>query len=77
MTDSYTNEELNSLPQTTTTFDRPALQFDQHEWLQEGYMIRDVCNPSNSACEPVGIPIGNAKMLVKTNGRYGIIDEKR
>jgi hypothetical protein len=77
MTNSFSEEELNSLPQTATIFDKPALQFDTHTWQQEGYMLRDVCNPANSSCEPVGIPIPSGKLLIRKDGSYDLVDEKR
>ena len=71
----YTEEQVANLPQTDKVFDRPAIEFDNHEWRQEGYMITDVCSPSRADCQNVGIPIPTGKMLVKTNGRYDIVDE--
>jgi hypothetical protein len=75
MTDSYTEEELAALPQTPTVFEKPPLEFDTHEWLQEGYIMRDVCSQPTSACEPVGIPVPTGKTLVKKDGRYSFISE--
>lgn len=75
MTDSYTPEELESLPQTPTVFDRPSLAFDEHDWVQEGYMIRDNCSLPKMTCEPVGIPIPSGKTLVKVEGAYDLVDE--
>lgn len=77
MTNSFTKEELDALPQTDTVFDRPYLEFDSHEWLQEGYTVRDNCNPGGPSCESVGIPIPSGKLLVKKNGRYDLVDERR
>lgn len=75
--DTYTEEELATLPQTTQVFDRPPLEFDNHQWQQEGYFISDICNPKGVNCQVAGIPIGNGKMLVKEDGRYSIVDEGR
>lgn len=77
MTNSFTEDELAALPSTSTVFDRPALEFDTHSWLQEGYIVRDVCSPATAACEPVGIPIPSGKLLVKQDGRYDLVDEVR
>lgn len=77
MTNSFTEEELAALPSTSTVFDRPTLEFDQHEWQQQGYMLTDVCSPHNSSCEPVGIPIPSGKLLIRKDGHYDLIDETR
>lgn len=77
MTNGYTNEELESLPQTSTVFNRPALHFDSHEWVQQGYMIQDNCRPRTPNCEAVGIPIPSGKLLIKIDGRYELVDEHR
>lgn len=77
MTGSYSEEELSTLPQTSTVFNRPSLEFDSHEWIQQGYMLTDNCQPSTASCEAVGIPIPSGKLLIKKDGRYDIIDEQR
>ena len=77
MSEGYSEDEIENLPQTDTVFDRPKLEFDHHEWVQEGYMVRDVCNPGGISCENVGIPIPSGKLLVKTDGRYDLVDERR
>jgi hypothetical protein len=77
MTNSFTEEELAALPSTSTIFDRPTLEFDSHDWVQQGYTLTDTCNPHTSACEPAGIPIPSGKLLIKKDGRYDLIDEKR
>lgn len=73
----YTEEEVAAMPQTTTVFDRPALEFDRHDWVQQGYMLTDNCSPKSTACEPVGIPIPSGKLLVRKDGHYDLIDESR
>lgn len=73
----YTPEELAVMPQTTTVFNRPALQFDSHEWQQQGYMVQDVCSPSTADCHTVGIPIPSGKMLIKKDGGYDLVNEQR
>lgn len=76
MPDSYTEEEINQLPQTDTVFDVPALVMNEHNWRQEGYMIHDVCDPSTGACQSMGIPIQSGKMLVKDKKKgYELVDE--
>lgn len=80
MTDAYsteyTEDELANLPQTTTVFEHKPMQFDLHDWQQEGYMLSDVCNPHRVECQHVGIPIRPGSMLIKhKNGRYDIVDE--
>lgn len=77
MTNSYTEEELDTLPQTQMVFDRPTLEFDKHDWLQQGYIVTDNCKPHTSACEAVGIPIPSGKLLIKKDGRYDLVDEQR
>lgn len=71
----YTEEELNALPQTSAVFDKPKLVVNEHEWVQRGYMIEDVCNPSKATCEHVGIPIPFGRLLIKTKGGYDLVDE--
>lgn len=77
MTNSYSEEELSTLPQTSTVFDRPSLHFDSHSWTQQGYMVTDTCNPRTPNCEAVGIPIPSGKLLIKKDGRYDLVDEQR
>lgn len=72
----YTEEEIQTLPQTETVFDRPALVIDQHDWRQEGYYITDVCDPSRPDCQHVGIPIKSGQLLIKRNGGYALVDEQ-
>lgn len=67
----------NELPQTSTVFDRPKLEIDQHDFQQQGYMITDVCSPKTAACEPVGIPIPSGKLLIRKDGHYDLVDERR
>lgn len=68
---TYTPEELEVLPQTTTVFDQPLLDFDKHTWVQQGYMIYDKCG----TCMEQGIPIPSGKTLIKTGGHYDLVDE--
>lgn len=77
MTDTVetTDQDIESIPQTTKVFEAPSLIFDQHDWRQEGYMITDVCSPSRPDCHRVGIPIPSGKVLVKKGGRYDLRDE--
>lgn len=44
----------DTLPQTDMVFDRPALEFDSHEWQQQGYTLLDICSPRTSACQEQG-----------------------
>lgn len=74
---TYTDAELAALPQTAKVFDAPKLVTSEHEWLQEGYMITDNCQPKKATCVNAGIPIPNGKTLVKTKGGYDLIDEPR
>lgn len=60
-------------PQTEQVFDKPKVDFDHHDWRQEGYQIIDSC--PNCPEQAVSIPYG--KMLVKKGGRYQIVDEGR
>lgn len=77
MTNSYSTEELSTLPQTSTVFDRPSLHLNSHQLVQQGYIITDVCSPSTSNCQAVGIPIPSGKTLTKIDGRYEFVDETR
>lgn len=74
MTD-WTPDELATLPQTETVFDQPQIEFNHHQWVQEGYFVRDVCTPSTIVCHQGGIPIPSGKVLVKSNGQYDLKDE--
>jgi len=77
MTDTdYTPEELEALPQTETIFNQPALEFDNHVWVQVGYTIEDHCP---TGCVSQGIPIKSGTMLIKDKetGKYSIVDEVR
>jgi hypothetical protein len=69
--DSYTDTELEALPQTDTVFDQPAMDFNAHKWIQNGYTLEDRCGTHPSM--GVTIPIG--KMLVTEEGRYKLVDE--
>lgn len=69
MSDTYTEEELDNLPQTETIFETPQLDFDKHVWIQEGYQAMDQC----CGHPPVSLPSG--KLLIKENGRYRLVDE--
>jgi hypothetical protein len=69
--DSYTEEELQALPQTSTVLDTPKLEVDKHQWLQQGYVIIDQC------CDGQAIAIPSGKVLVKKDGRYDLVDESR
>lgn len=75
--EQWTEEEVKQLPQIEAVFDRPALEFDSHEWMQQNYHITDTCNPSRPDCHPGGIPIPNGKLLLKIHGRYDLVDEQR
>ncbi len=72
---TYTEEEINKLPQTNQVFEAPELVVSEHEWRQQGYMITDICNPSKPTCQHVGIPIPSGKLLIKKNGGYDLVDE--
>jgi hypothetical protein len=72
----WTEEELANLPQTTQVFDAPKLVINEHEWVQEGYMIHDNCLLSKPTCVNVGIPIPPGKLLIKTKqGTYDLVEE--
>ena len=73
---TYTEEELATLPQTENVFDKPAVVFDDHTWVQMGYMLHDHCTPRTAACQEQGIPIPSGKVLVRRNRRYTLIDER-
>ena len=69
MAEQYTDDELATLPQTETVFDRPELQIDDHVWLQQGTFIVEQCH------DGLGLPIPAGAMLVKKDGRYALVDE--
>ena len=69
MTDTWTQEEIDALPQTETVFDQPNLEFDKHEWVQQGYTAIDQC----CGHPPVSLPFGS--LLIKKEGRYQLVDE--
>lgn len=66
-----------TLPQTSTVFDRPALEFDSHDWQQQGYTLHDMCSPRTAACQEIGVPIPSGKLLVRKDGKYDLVDEQR
>ena len=76
MESSYTEEELATLPQTENVFETPPVVFDEHKWIQMGYMLHDHCQPRTSACQEQGIPIPSGKVLVRRNRTYTLIDER-
>lgn len=67
----WTDEELQTLPQTTTVMNPPRLVIDEHEWLQQGYTIIDQC------CDGQAIAIPSGTMLIKKDGRYDLVSESR
>lgn len=71
MTDTYTEEELNQLPQTQAVFNQPKLEFDNHTWIQQGYQAFDQC----CGHPPVTLPSG--KTLIRKDGHYDLVDELR
>ena len=73
----YTEEEIAALPQTPQVFEPVELVINHHDWQQEGYMITDVCSPSRPDCQNVGIPIPSGKLLIKKEGKYDLVDERR
>jgi hypothetical protein len=75
MTETWTEQEVAALPQIEAVFDQPALEFDTHEWQQQGYHLIDVCNPSSPVCHPGGIQIPYGKLLVKKGGKYELVNE--
>lgn len=70
---TYTPDEIQALPQVDKVFDRPALVFDNHDWIQEGSYITDVCSPARLDCEHVGIPVPDGKTLEKIDGKYRFV----
>lgn len=76
-TSEWTEEELAGLPQTPQVFEAPKLKIAEHDWLQEGYYIRDNCAVPKISCIPGGLPIPSGKVLVKNTGGYELIDELR
>lgn len=72
---SWTEEELAALPQTQAIFEQQPMVVNDHEWLQEGYMMRDNCHPATINCVNAGIPIPQQKLLVKDQKGYHLVDE--
>lgn len=70
---SFSADEIENMPQTTTVFNQEALDFHKHTWVQEGYELIDTC----AHCPRYGIPIPFGKMLVKGENGYELIDELR
>jgi hypothetical protein len=68
MNDSYTDEELAALPQTNQVFDAPEVNLDEHQLVQSGYMVTDVCHSTSFS-----IPSG--KTLVRKDGKYSFVNE--
>lgn len=64
-------EDTSSWPQTTQVFDKPSIDFQKHEWVQQGYEIIDSC----PTCPRQGISIPYGKMLVRAEGKYKLVDE--
>jgi hypothetical protein len=72
----WSDEEIQALPQTTQVFDAPKLQTNEHDWVQEGYMIHDACRIPKPTCVNAGIPIPSGSLLIKTKtGGYDLVDE--
>lgn len=67
--------DIQTWPQTTAVFNAPRLDFNKHEWIQQGYEVIDNCR--SGMCVKVGIPIPFGKMLVKKGGRYELVNEMR
>lgn len=76
MENSYTEEELAALPMTEAILDRPELVFNDHEWLQMGYVAYDHCQPRTMACQEMGLTLPTATVLKKRDGKYVIEDER-
>lgn len=73
MSAEYTDEELQSLPQTAKVFDAPNINLDDHQLIQEGYMVSDVC-----ASHPtVSFGIASGMTLIKQGGHYKLVPELR
>lgn len=65
------------LPMTETVFEAPELIFDDHTWLQMGYMAFDHCSPRLPHCLDNPIPLPNGKLLKKKGGHYTLVNEYR
>lgn len=77
MENSYTEEELAALPMTEAVLDKPPVVFDDHQWVQMGYVVHDHCQPRGAACQEVGISIPSGTVLKRENGRYVLRPETR
>lgn len=67
----YTDDELAGLPSTTTVFEVPKINLNDHQLIQEGYKVRDVC-PSHPE---TAFNIPNGQMLIKDEKGYRLVDE--
>lgn len=66
------HHDTSKYPQTTQVFEAPKVDFNNHAWIQRGYVIYDTCN----GCIPQAIPIPVGKSLTKKDGRYTFVDER-
>lgn len=64
-------QDVSNWPQTDQVFDLPDVQFEKHQWVQQGYALIDNC----PGCLKQSIPIPYGKMLMKIGGKYTLVDE--
>lgn len=64
-------KEVKDWPKTEQVFELPNIDFQKHQWIQEGYFLIDSCGP----CPRQGVPIPYGKVLVREEGKYNLIDE--
>lgn len=65
----------DNIPQTTAVFDAPRLDFNSHQWRQEGYFVVDACPSKSVGCHTGGLPLPAGSLLVKNKGVYTLVDE--
>jgi hypothetical protein len=67
--ETWTDEELAALPQTSMIFQVPDLNLNDHDLRQENYTVYDSC------CNDRPFNIGDGRLLVGQKGAYKIVDE--
>jgi len=72
-----TTEQIidEGLPMTEAIFEAPKLVFDDHTWMQMGYVAYDHCQPRLPACMTDPIPLPYHKLLKKIGGHYKLVNE--
>jgi hypothetical protein len=67
--------EEQAIPMTEAVMNVPQMQFNDHAWVQMGYMVYDHCDPQGNGCQYQGIPIPTQTVLVKNGSAYSLRPE--